>query len=414
MHFHSLVSESKFTVIITLLCCALLLSSCASLGSKSNTDLMEKTVGKQFVISVPKETLNIDLVKGEKRSDLSILRLVSEEDYQFAFQSNGNRLSGPLTIADPSSKILSSLNKYYQQQYQIKPIAKGTINNIDEAFLAKNLKSGDFLIDIRVADLTLNRDANNRFFPQGAFQFTVFDNNKDKNLIQDICRFTEPENAQTVSFFSNKNGQELTNFLNRYASACLNYFVSGKPLPTKQTPIASKRTATNQSSKATTANFSGSTLARVGLGIDAVYYPNYNTESRSFLGSQLSLTLGKPLSPTVTWVMQGQAKMIGSEQFPTFGQGTIYAASLGFGTQYSPIANQQQGYLFLFNGQIGQHRQNSVVLSTNSIGVSIGAFKTLLPNIQGIAQYTYWQHIGPTTEANKGGHGLGLGLGYLF
>ena len=395
---------------------AFFLSSCASLGSKTNTDRMAKTTGKQFVISVPNETLNIDIITGEKRTDLSVLRLVQEADYKFAFQSNGNRLSGPLKISDPSNKILSSLNKYYQQKYQIKPIAKGTVNNIDETFLSKNLKKGDYLIDVRVSELSLNRDTNGRFYPQGAYQFTVFDTQKGKYLLQDTCRFAEPDKVQTVRYFSDQDGAQLTNFLNRYASACLNYFVSGKPLPPQPTSAtASKPTSKPQpSSSAKKSAASSSTLARVNLGLDTVYYPNYAQEARSIIGTQIGLTLGKTVSPTVSWIIQGQAKVMGDQQFPTFAAGTIYGASLGVGTQYSPDANPNQGYLFLLNGQVGQHRQNNVTLSTNAIGFSAGAYRTLFGQVQGIAQYTYWQHIGPTTEANKGGHGLGVGIGYLF
>ncbi len=388
------------------------LTACAGLGQKSNADRMTATTGKSFVISVPAAKLDLNLITGEKRSDLSILRLVDEQNYKFAFQSNGNRLSGPLSVNDPSVNILNALNKYYQKQNQIKFVAKGTINNIDEQFLAGALNKGDYLIDVRVSELALKRKEDTPlFYLQAAYQFTVFDRKKGKYLLQDQCRFAEPDKAQTVRAFSNQNGAPVADFLNRYASACLNYFVSGKALPVQQSvttpkPAPPKKTSPVQASS--------SSIARISLGTDYHYYPNYPGDAKSLISGEFTVGLGKSLSPTMGWMVQGGAKVAADDAFPTFAQGTIYAANLGVGANLYPNGNVQNGYSLMLNGQIGQFRQNAIALSTNAIGLNIGAYRQLIGPLQAQVRYTYWLHVGKTKEANLGGHALGVGLGLQF
>lgn len=393
------------TLTSVILLIALLTSGCATLGGKNNDKTIAKLAGENFVISVPAMTANLDRITGEQRKDQSIYRLVDEKHYQLAYQSNGNRLTPAVQIDDPSSQILNSLNKYFGNRHQLRFIAKGTINNIDPDFIAKALKKGDYVIDVRLTELKLIPNKENLFYPQGAFQFTIVDRAKAKNRVQDSCRFAEPENANTVRYYSASNAAQISAFLKRNAAHCLQYFAQGKPIPTGTITKAAITPAERINTKA---------LTRVGLNGNWTYYPLYRNEPLSLYGYGASISLVKRFSPTLGFEVQTRARINEAAALPTFGLNTVYGASLGIGANLHPNGEIDQGYGLLLKGQLGQYRENAVLLSTNAVGLGLSAYRTLFSTVQVQAEYTFWHHVGLTEEANLSGHELGLTLRYQF
>jgi hypothetical protein len=385
---------------------ALSMSGCASLGGQSNDKKIAKLAGEDFVISVPAATANLNRITGEQRQDQSIYRLVDEKHHQMAYQSNGNRLTPAITIADPSSQILNSLNKYFGNRHQLRFIAKGTINNIDPDFIAKALKKGDYVIDVRLTELALLPNEANLFYPQAAFQFTIVDRAKGKNRLQDTCRFAEPENANTVRYYSASNAAQISAFLKRNAAHCLQYFATDKPIPTG--------TLTRNVTISPSERINTKAMTRVGVNGHWAYYPLYRNEPLSLYGFDASLSLVQRFSPTWGLEVQTRARSAQAEALPNFGLETVYGASLGIGASWHPNGEIDQGYGLFVKGQMGQYRENAILLSTNAVGLGLTAYRTLFASTQIQAEYTFWHHAGLTEESNLNGHELGLTLRYQF
>jgi hypothetical protein len=390
------------------------LVSCASFSGKSNDDKLAKLAGETFVLSVAKTTLNLDLVTGEKKSDQSIFRLVSDQDAKLALTSNGNRKTGALKITDTSTSILNSLSVYFKKKYQLRFVAKGTINNIDPEYIARALKKGNYLIDIRVSELNLIANAQGKFYLQSAYQFTVIDRKKGKLVIQDHCVFAEPQNAQSVRYFSDKQGQRIAEYLKKYANDCLRYFAQGTPLKSVDIakPVAIKKTtkstATPKPTKAK--SYSATSFIEAGLGGSFTVYPGYTPESLSLFSSHAQMTVGKSVSNTRSFVVKGLA----SAHSTTLGFGSIYGGTLGLGMNIYPSGDSNNGYQVLANGRLGQFRQNGVLLSTNALGVGIGAYRNIFGDVYANASYNLWLHTGKTEESNLMGHDFGVSLSYRF
>jgi hypothetical protein len=388
---------------------SVLISGCALLPSKSNDDKLAKLSGQSFVISVAKPTLNLDLVLGKKSAEQSIYRLVSDEDYPLAFVSNGKRDTGPLAIEDPSNSILNGLNNYFQKKYQFRFVAKGTINNIDPAFIQKALKKGDYVVDVRVRDLRLTSNDQNKFYLTAAYQFTVINRTAGKNVLQDVCYFSEPENAQDLRYFSNQQGIRLSQALKRHATECLQYFAKGTEPTVRPTNTPTKpKPQTAKPNSAMDSYFE----ADVGGGITV--YPNYPNELSSLVTTHAGVRLGKPLSDTTAFVLELHANASKLAGFPTFKSGTAYGTTGAVGVDFLPDSVRKHGYRVTANGQMGQFRQYGTQLSTNAIGLGIGVYRPLFSSIYANADYTLWLHVGATEESNRLGHGLDFSLSYRF
>lgn len=391
--------------------CALMVlfqfSGCAVLAPKSNDQVLSKISGADVVISVPSTTIDLDRISPVVKKDQSVFRLVSENDYPAAVRSNGNKLSAPVTLADPSLSMTNALARYYQKTYQLRFVAKGTISNIDPIFIQQALTKGDFVLDVRLTELSLKADANQQFYPQGAFMLSIIDRKRGTNRLQDTCRFAAPQQADTMRTYTRNNGEKINAILKTYANHCLQYFAKGTPLPTNSR--VAERTVVRNNDRVTNAK-----IARFQLGGDVTYYPQTQLGDMTLTGVEASTVFGNRLSPTLAWRVRPSVKASSRDGLPTLSDETLLSAALTVGAEYYPSGDNKTAVSVGLMGQTGQTRLKGVLLSTNALGLELGASQHLFWKLRAEAAYTYVQHIGLTEESNVDGHSLRLSLGYEF
>ncbi|EAR11108.1 hypothetical protein [Reinekea blandensis] len=385
---------------------AFLLSGCAIFPQASNEDRLSRVAGRDFVLSVQEPEVDLSRLPAIGSNDDTVLRLVSPELARQAYQSNGNRTPGPVTLTDPSGSITNALAKYYVREHELRFIARGSIRNLDPAFIQRALSRGDFVLDVRLTHLELRTNEDGLFFPLANYQLTVVDRERGRNLLQDNCTFAQPSNAQPMQYFTTGNGTNLSRFLQRFASPCLQYFAKGTSLPS-----ANQFNLENKSNRTVAA---GNSFTRVGLQASTRYYPDYPSEASLLNGVGLSVSRVKRLHPTVGFEFGATALAHTQDQWPALNDSTLYGGEMLAGFNYFPDGDADQGYHLLLRGQVLQTRQNSVLLSTNAIGLSAGLFYPLFSQLHVSADYSVWQHVGPTTESNLLGHELRVSLRYQY
>lgn len=396
---------TRCLTVIHLLTITLLFNGCAVVQPKSNAARLADISGADVVLSLPSTTVDLNLMQQPEATGDSIMRLVDPKYARIAFQSNGSRMPAPVEIGDPSDAILKALSRYYTREYQLRFIAKGTIRNIDPDFINRALKKGDYVLDVRLTSLELRINENNRLYPQASIQLTVIDRARARNVLQDTCTFSEPENARNLRYYSANNGVNLTRFLQRFASPCLQYFARGTPLPSGQveTPVPQRRKADGVPP-----------FTRLALSTQARYYPDYQFEPIWLNSVSASFSRIKPLSPTLAFGFSAAAVAFDTDRVPAFGDTTFYGGEFGLGIDYFPSGDTDWGYQLLLKGQLGQSRQQAVRLSSNAIGFSAGVFRPVLWGVHAGAAYTFWQHVGLDQDSNLGGHEFGVSLRYLY
>lgn len=381
LNYQRFRQQLKFITLIAL-CAAM--ASCASFGSKTNAERMAKLSGADFVISIAPTTLEYSRISEQKSTGTAVYQLINETN---------------LVIADPSSAILNSLNKYFQKKYQLRFIAKGKVNNLDPAFIQRALKKGDYLIDVRVDQLSLNPTTSNQFYLSASYLFTVIDRHKGKAVIKDRCSFAEPQRPQPLDAFAAQQGREIANALQRHATQCLRYFAQGSPIVEKQPATV----AVGQ-------NRSDTINTEVLLSSHISHYPQYTntalTTASSSLGLRWQQFQGSHWSRNAS--IQGLfASNITSDLNLETGIG---GARVGFGFAFHPKANERYGFTIRLLGQTANYRPNAWRLSTNAVALELGTFGKLLGPVQIGIQYAAIQHIGATRPANELGHQVGIDL----
>lgn len=397
-----MMNIQTFLLLIT----ATLLSGCALLQPGSNDDRLNKVAGRAFVLSVPDPDVDLSQLPVIGSNDETLMRLIQPEDARQAYLSNGNRAPGRVDLADPSASILNALAKYYVREHDLKFIARGTIRNLDPAFIQRALTRGDYVLDVRLTRLELRRNDAGQFYPLANYQLTVVDRQRGRNLLQDHCSFAQPENAQTMQYFTVGGGQNLEVFLKRFASPCLQYFAKGTPLPSTN-QVVERRVDTQGSAPQ-------SHFSRVAAFTGSRYYPDDTADANWLNTTGVSLTRVQALSPTLAYELGAGAVAAAQNQWTTFNEQTFFGAELTTGINYFPEGDTDKGYHLQLRGQLLQTRQNAVTLSTNAIGLSAGAFYPLFWQFHVSADYGYWQHLGPTTDSNLTGHEVRIGLRYQY
>lgn len=383
---------------------ATILSGCALLQPKTNNDRLADVSGADFVLSTPDE--NVDLSTLPAISDGSgLMRQIQAKNSRLAYQSNGNRQPANITLTNPSNAIVTALSRYYVKEHQLRFIARGTIRNLDPAFINRALKKGDYVLDIRLTSLEMKVNADNQFYPQASYQLTVVDRERARNLISDTCSFAQPGNARPLSYFTAKNGANLSAFLQRFASPCLQYFAKG-------TAFAGQLDTTIKS--AATPSKVDNSLTRISIDNAVRYYSDYQYDAIWLNSASAGISRVKPLTPTLAFEFSSAATVYDVNQYPTFGETSFYGGELSAGVNYFPQGDINRGYYLLLKGQTAQTRQNAVQLSTNALGVSAGAFRPLFWKLHVAADYTFWQHLGPTTDTNLQGHEASVSLRYQY
>lgn len=401
--------SSKLVVVIAF---AILIQGCALTGNKSNSDKLGKLAGEDFVLSNGAKVVDFSTLFTAKNAANTVLSLVPEADQAtVAKLHQGNRsLSQPLTLDDSSSAIVSSLAKYYQKNYQIRFIAKGTIRNISPDYLQRALKKGRYVLDVRLVQLSLNPDeSRSRFYPSGTYQLSVIDAKKAKVVIQDHCHFDDSKNSQRLAAFSANNGKALSSFLTENASLCLRRFALGEPQPstTGSTPTAQaiKSTAVKRSTEMTTE----------AISIGASYYlaKDALSEPHTLQGYNLSYRVDKPIQSNKGLVFQSDLSVLGQETWADF-TAPIYVTTLGLGVSIDSVKYTDVSYAVLVTTRIGQYRQQLLSLSTNSVGLEAQIAKVFFESILLVGRYGIDKHVGQTTKANSLSHLVGVSLGYQF
>lgn len=390
------------------------LQGCALLVPQSNDAKIAKTAGSQYVISQRAETIDVGTLNPETAGS-TIMSLVEPAQYDAALRSNGNSLGGSLSIEDPSSPILNRLGDFFQKKYDLKFVARGTINNIDPEYLNRQLQQGDYVIDVRLTRLQLlAQQQGSLFYLSGSFQFSIIDHKRSRTVLQDACTFSEPNNAQTVRYFSANQGKNISAFLSRYATPCLRYFALGEPLPaaaTQQTAVAS---APQQSAPQTSTAFTPATYTRVALGSGLSFYNDVGVDGTTLNDLNVSWAVGKKLTERNSLISRTSFTVFQPESFPTFTTESFYGASLGLGTAYHSSGDVSKGVELLLTGRISQTLQNGLSLSTNAVSLDLNAFYSLFGPLVGSVEYSFISHLGQADETRSSGHRLGVSLAYQF
>lgn len=396
-----------FFVVLTLF-----LQGCAVMGAKSNGDKLAALSGEAFVLSNAAKEVDFNELFASQGKANTVLSIVPTQDQAAVtkLHQGSSSISQALTITDSSNAIVTSLAKYYQANYQIKFIAKGTIRNISPDFLQRALKKGRYVLDVRLTELTLEPDETGlRFYPKGSYQLSVIDAQKAKVVIEDQCRFEDISNTQRLALFSANGGKALSEFLSQYANDCLRYFALGEPMPLMT------GTGTNKevSKPAVAQRVTDQTTAAISVGASFQFTKDVYDVSQTLQGYDAFYLLDKPLANGHGFVFQSSISALGQNDWPDFSSPT-YVVALGAGTSLKSDKYNDLRYAVLATTKLGQYRQQLLALSTNSIGLEAQVIKVFFDRVVLTGRYGLDKHIGQTKDANSISHLFGLSVGYQF